>query len=53
VPSIGVDFSYPISRRTSLVALTYAEFLPKAVTRSPIVSDKVAGQIIIGAIHRF
>ena len=53
VPSIGVDFSYPITRRTSLVAFTYAEFLPEAVTNSPIVSDKVAGQIIIGAIHRF
>lgn len=53
IPSIGLDLNYAISRRTSLVALTSVEFLPKTIKRSPIVSDETSAQAIIGVVHRF
>lgn len=53
VPSIGLDLNYPISKRTSLVALTSVEYLPKTIHRSPIVNDETSAQAIIGVVHRF
>ncbi len=53
IPFLGIGTFYPLSERVSLIGTARAEFLPEAVTDSPIVEDDVVISAFVGVGYRF
>lgn len=53
VPSLGIQSSYALSERVSLVGGLSVEFLPDRVTNSPIIKRQVLTSGMIGLRHEF
>lgn len=53
IPSVGLNFRYPIKDNIDFVGAASYEFLPKEITNNKIINEKYTASAIVGVVYKF